>query len=85
MTLTEKLLYLADYIDASRTFESCVILRRYFWDAKPEQMDATARLRHLSNTLLLSFDMTMHDLLEEHRPIAPDTVDARNELLLEAR
>ena len=31
MTLTERLLYLADYIDESRSFENCVILRRYFW------------------------------------------------------
>lgn len=82
MTLTERILYLADYIDESRTFESCVTLRRYFWDAKPEQMNEKERLVHLFNTLLLSFDMTMRDLLEENRPIAPDTVDARNELLL---
>ena len=32
MTLTEKILYLADYIDESRTFENCVLLRHFFWD-----------------------------------------------------
>lgn len=82
MTLTEQLLYLADYIDLSRTFSNCVILRRYFWGAEPEKMTAEDRLRLLRQTLLLSFDMTVRDLLEEGLPIATDTMEARNELLL---
>ncbi len=83
MTLTEKLLYLADYIDDSRSFENCVILRRYFWGAEPERMEREALEALLCDTLLLSFDMTMRDLLAEGTPIAPDTVAARNALLLE--
>ena len=82
MTLTEQLLYLADYIDLSRTFSNCVILRRYFWGAEPEKMGAEDRLRLLRQTLLLSFDMTVRDLLEEGLPVATDTMEARNELLL---
>ena len=39
MTLTEKLLYLADYIDESRIFPDCVRLRSYFWGANPERME----------------------------------------------
>lgn len=84
MTLTEKLLYLADYIDASRTFESCVILRRYFFGANPEKMDDAERLELLRKTLLLSYDFTVRDLLDEGRCVARDTMDARNELILEA-
>lgn len=83
MTLTEKLLYLADYIDESRSFENCVILRRYFWGANPECMSTDARMELLCDTLLLSYDMTVKDLLAEGAPIAVDTMDARNELLLE--
>ena len=83
MTLTEKLLYLADYIDLSRTFENCVILRRFFWGAKPEEMDADAKNALLRDTLLLSYDMTIRDLLAEGTPIAVDTMEARNELLFE--
>ena len=83
MTLTEKLLYLADYIDLSRTFENCVILRRYFWGAEPEKMNAEERDDLLCDTLLMSYDMTVRDLLSEGTPIAVDTMEARNELLLE--
>lgn len=83
MTLTEKLIYLADYIDESRTFEGCVILRRYFWGADPVRMNAAERNALLRDTLILSFDMTVRDLLEEGRPVAEDTVRARNALILE--
>lgn len=81
MTLTEQLLYLADYIDDSRTFPACVLLRNTFFDARPECMSAKERREHLRDVLLLSFDLTVRDLLTEGQPIAPDTVCARNELL----
>ena len=84
MTVEEKLLYLADYIDESRTFENCVILRRYFWGADPEHMNTAEREALLRDTLLLSYRMTMEDLLSEGVPVAIDTVRARNQLLQRA-
>ncbi len=84
MTLTEKLLYLADYIDDSRTFSSCVLLRRYFFGAEPELMTSEERERHLRATLLLSYEFTLKDLLADGAPIDEDTIRARNELLVEA-
>ena len=84
MTSTEKLLYLADYIDDSRTFSSCVLLRRYFFGAEPELMTREERERHLRATLLLSYEHTLKDLLAEGAPIDEDTIRARNELLVEA-
>jgi nicotinate-nucleotide adenylyltransferase len=84
MTLTEKLLYLADYIDESRTYPACVLLRRYFFGADPKEMDEEGRLRLLRETMLLSYELTIKDLLQEGNPIAEDTIRARNELLLEA-
>jgi predicted HD superfamily hydrolase involved in NAD metabolism len=83
MTLCEKLVYLADYIDLSRTFENCVRLRSFFFDAHPETMSESERLSHLRDTLILSYDMTISDLLSEGAPISPDTFEARNELVTE--
>ncbi len=83
MTLTEKLLYLADYIDLSRTYSNCVILRRYFFGGEPETLSLADREALLRDTLILSYDMTIRDLLDEGLPIAEDTVRARNELLRE--
>ena len=83
MTLAEKLLYLADYIDDSRIFPDCVRLRSYFWSARPENMSPEERLIHLRGTLIMSFDMTMRALLSEGAVISPDTAFARNQLVLE--
>ena len=83
MTICEKLLYLADYIDDSRTFSSCVLLRRYFFGAEPELMTKEELERHLRATLLLSYEHTLKDLLSEGAPIDEDTIRARNELLVE--
>ena len=82
MTITEKLLYLADYIDDSRIFPDCVRLRSYFWNAKPESMSPEERMVHLRRTLIMSFDMTMRALISEGAVISPDTAFARNELVL---
>ena len=83
MTLIEKLIYLADYIDESRQFDDCVYLRNMFWDAKPESMNSEERLEHLHTVLIKSFDLTVKALLEENSPVASDTFDARNELICE--
>lgn len=82
MTLTEQLLYLADYIDDSRIFPDCVRLRTYFWNARPENMPPDEKLIHLRRTLIMSFDMTMRALVSEGAVISPDTTFARNELVL---
>ncbi len=82
MTLTEKLIFLADYIDESRKFEDCVKLRHIFFDAEPDKMTATERLAHLDGVLLLSYKMTVSALVSESSCIHPDTVGAYNELIL---
>ena len=82
MTLTEQLLYLADYIDQTRTFADCVALRDMFFDACPERMEQKERLAHLRRVLVRSFDMTVRALLDEGAPISNDTMEARNDLLL---
>jgi len=81
MTLEEKLVYLADYIDLSRTFPDCVTLRNAFFEANPEAMDTEERLLHLDRILVQSFDMTIRALLEDGSPISSDTFEARNDLL----
>ena len=85
MTLEEKLVYLADYIDLSRTFPDCVALRNAFFDAEPEHMPMEKRLAHLDDVLILSFDMTIRALLAEGAPISPDSFEARNDLIAQKR
>lgn len=81
MTITEKIIYLADYIEEGRSFDDCVRLREYFYSADPQEMDIDDRLLHLDKTLILSFDMTIKQLLCEGSPIDINTTLARNDLI----
>lgn len=81
MTVCEKIIYLADYIDMSRTFSDCVELREMFWCADPESMNPAEREAHLRRVLISSFDRTVRALLEEGGLISIETMQARNELI----
>ena len=83
MTLTEKIVYLADYIDDTRKFPDCVRLREMFWSAEPEKMSEPERTAHLREVLIASYKMTVEALLGDCTPISPDTADALNELICE--
>lgn len=83
MSICEKIIYLADYIDDSRKFEDCVKLRDFFWSKDIAAMSMTERESHLRETLILSYNMTILNLLDENSPVAKDTFDARNELICE--
>lgn len=82
MRLLEKIVYLADYIDESRTFPDCVALRKLFWDAAPDSMSPEEREAHLDRVLIRSFDMTLTGLIEHGAPISEDTFSARNSLIV---
>lgn len=83
MTLCERLLYLADYIDDSRLFPDCVRLRTLFWRPNVAEMTEEERISHLNRILILSFDMTIRALVNEGAIVSPDTVEARNALVME--
>ena len=75
MTTFEAIVYLADYIEDTRTFADCITLRRFFWDGISAGRDKD---KLLSETMIMSFDMTMKNLIEEKAPIDTDTVQARS-------
>ena len=78
MTLFEMIIYLADYIEAGRTFEDCVYLRNYFYDRINKHED---KLEVLRKTMVLSFDLTIKNLISEKKLIDSDTINARNYFL----
>ena len=83
MTTAEKIIYLADYIDMSRTFADCVKLREYFNSKDVRTLTAEEKDEHLTRTLVTSFDMTVRGLLDEGLPISRDSIAARNALVRE--
>ncbi len=83
MSIIDKLIYLADYIDDTRTFEDCMMLREFFFDFDFDNTTIEEKLDHLRDTLIMSFDMTVYALYFDSVLIANDTIDARNELICE--
>ncbi len=78
MTVFESLIYLADFIEPTRTFEDCAALRKYFRDGLSETYDPLTLTLHLCRTMVYSFDLTIGILLREGERIGTDTVLARN-------
>ncbi len=78
MTVFEAIVYLADYIEPGRTFDDCVAVRDYFWNGIEAAGDPRTHVVHLCKTMVYSFDLTLRALIDEGKPIAADTILARN-------
>ncbi|MDP4110250.1 MAG: bis(5'-nucleosyl)-tetraphosphatase (symmetrical) YqeK [Bacillota bacterium] len=70
MTLLQKILYLADFIEPTRDFLGVVKLRRLAY-------------RNLSDAMLYAFNCSIKDIMERDRVLHPDTVSGRNWILKE--
>lgn len=82
MTLFEAIIYFADYIEEGRTFEDCVVLRKFFYDRIEKTSNYSEKIEVLRQSMVLSFDMTIKNLIHEGKAIDKDTVEARNYFLL---
>ncbi len=81
MTLIEKLIFLADYIDETRKYDDCIALREEFFGAKPEKMTENEKNIHLDRVILHAFDLTISDIIKNGRVLSAETVSARNSII----
>lgn len=81
MTLFEIIIYLADYIESGRTFEDCIYLRNFFYDSLNQAQTINQRLEVLRKAMVLSFDLTIKNLIDENKQIDADTISSRNYFL----
>lgn len=85
MKLTETLLYLADWIEPTRTWPTCLELRRMFYGPGPQNMTAEQLSAHLDAVVIRSCELAMAELIEGGQTIDPHTVAMRNALILKSR
>ena len=83
MTLSEKIIFLSDYIEDTRKFEDCIALREEFFMPEPEKMRAEEKTKHLNRVLLHSIEITVADLIEKGKTIESNTLRARDSLACE--
>lgn len=80
MTVADKLLFLADYIEPSRSQTKCKEARAYFY-GELEKRGAKEALAVLDEACLMSLNGTLAYLLEKGNIIDLETVKARNAFL----
>ncbi|MBR7164771.1 MAG: nicotinate (nicotinamide) nucleotide adenylyltransferase [Clostridia bacterium] len=72
MTLEEKILYLADFMEETRKYETCHVIRRLFYENLPE--DREGRISRLNICVLAAMEHTLERLKKEKSPIHPQTL-----------
>ena len=76
MSIIEKIIYLADYIEPTRKYEGCRRLREAFFGAELEKMSRGELDAHLDRVILQSLIGTLEHLKEKGGEISPDTQSA---------
>jgi predicted HD superfamily hydrolase involved in NAD metabolism len=79
MSLFDKILFIADYIEDGRTYASCVAVRDRLWQALGDE--AVPPESALDEAVLASLDHTVCSLVSRGSLVSVDTVLARNALI----
>lgn len=82
MTVFESIIFLADYIEETRTFDDCVAVRKYFYDHISLCAD---KLKVLRETMVYAFDLTVKGLVDDGGIIDGHTVAARNFFIISGK
>ena len=80
MNLFDKIIFIADYIEETRTHESCIEARKFFYESIENGIDAQDVL---NRTIIMSIDATLSFLLKKGVVIDSQTIKARIFLLAE--
>jgi len=83
MTVFEAIVFLADYIEPTRTHEACVSLRNTLYSRLKEASTPLEKERAFNGAVLQALDNTITYLVSKKSVIEEDTVAARNYYLTE--
>lgn len=77
MSTFDKILFLADYIEPTRPYSSCISLRESFW-ASLLSAEPDGRLAILDDAIYREIRQTLSHLLEKGSVIAPESLSLYN-------
>ena len=80
MRLEEKLLFLADFIEETRTYDTCLKIRKIFYKEISSAENYGKKLYILDKTLIDVIKATLEHLNEKNVFVHPETVDALDSL-----
>jgi predicted HD superfamily hydrolase involved in NAD metabolism len=76
MSLAEKIIYLSDYIEPSRTHVACVALRNEFFSNNSNSSNNNDRLKCLDDAVIKALEQTIAHLAQKGAQVNPDTLEA---------
>jgi nicotinate-nucleotide adenylyltransferase len=76
MSVLDKIIFIADYIEPTRAYEECKKARDYFYANVSEGSENNAET--LDKTIIMSLDGTIRSLIAKNRPIDVQTILTRN-------
>lgn len=80
MSLFEKIIFLADYIEEGRTFRDCINVRNYYLE---NVKNAVSKVRLIDECMLMTLDNTLSYLIKKGHYISSRTLLTRNAILAE--
>ena len=80
MNVFDKIIFIADYIEETRTAKECIAAREYFYNNAENTKD---KLLLLDLTIIKALKATVSYLLEINSPVECETIDTLNFLLAE--
>ena len=83
MDIISRIIFLADYIEPSRSADACKTTRELFYSSLNENHDNAPAV--LNMCIIQSIDMTLKYLCEQNQPIHIQTVKTRNSILKEVQ
>ena len=78
LSLLGAMLFVADFTEEGRDYPDCVALRELLYS---KSLEGDVGMKHFKAVVLKALDLSLSELLEDERPIALKTVEARNALL----
>ena len=80
MSVFDKIIFIADYIEDGRTYPECINVREMLLTGL-ENETAEARLSRLDAAVIAALDNTVRELLEKGKIISEKTFMARNSII----
>lgn len=80
MTVFDEIIFLADYIEENRTYDSCISVRNYVFNNMTDR-DYESNIKVLHNACIKAIDYTVSNLSESKRLINFKNILTRNALM----
>lgn len=78
MNMFEDIIFLADYIEETRTWPDCIELRKFFYENLDKTKTQEDKIKVLYMTMIKAFDLTIANLKKDNLKINSNTIKARD-------